>query len=187
MKLCCTLPTRFFISIKFFTLLVFSCVTTLVNAEVFDSYFLEVGRGVHAKMYKLGAKKEFAKENAFLVRNNLRTYMEFSVAKLLGSRYENIEGRTQSLTNVGITPVLRWQKNGFFGEIGVGLNYMSDRYNNGGKTAGTKFQFGDLIGIGYQFNEALDITLRLQHFSNAGIAQPNPAINFSSIQLSYAF
>lgn len=158
----------------------------MANAQV-DSYSFEVGRGPHAQMYKLAATQEFAKENAFLVRNNLHTYLEYSVSKMLGSRYENTDGRSQSLTSVGVTPILRWEKNGFYGELGIGLNYMSDRYNNAGKKASTKFQFGDLIGIGYQFSNALEIGVRYQHFSNAGIAQPNPSINFTSIRVAYTF
>lgn len=168
----------------------FSFITAAAQAQIFDSYSAEIGRGNNASLYKLGAQKLFAQDNAFLNKYYLRPYVELSVARLNARRYQDTAGRSKSITDVGLTPVLRWQKNvneGIFGEIGVGLNYMSDYYNNGGKVASTRFQFGDHIGIGYKFSNSMEISLKFQHFSNAGIKQPDPAINFTTVKVAYAF
>lgn len=130
------------------------------------------------------------KENAFLNKYNLRPYVEFSVASLRGRRYQGIAGQSKIITDFGITPVLRWQPGkdyGAYAEIGVGFNYMSDYYNNDGKIASTRYQFGDHIGLGYKFSNSLDVTVKYQHYSNAGLKKPNPAINFTSVKLAWSF
>jgi hypothetical protein len=160
------------------------------SAQVFDSYSLELGRGTDATMYKVGAQKFLGQNNAFLNDYALRPYVELSVAALRERKYQNMPGHSRTVTDFGLTPVLRWQPNvmqGFFLEGGVGLNYMTDRYNNAGKAASTKFQFGDHVGVGYTFNNSLELTVKYQHFSNASIKQPNPAINFISVKVAYAF
>ncbi len=47
-------------------------------------------------------------------------------------------------------------------------------------------QLGDHLAAGWQFGPRRDheLTLRIQHFSNAGIRHPNPGENF--VQLRYA-
>ena len=40
------------------------------------------------------------------------------------------------------------------------------------------------FGIGYRFDR-YDVSLRLQHLSNAGIKNPNPGINFLQLRFQY--
>src|SRR5437762_2379563 len=53
----------------------------------------------------------------------------------------------------------------------------------------TNFQYGDHIGVGARFGERYryDLSLRLQHLSNGGLAHPNPGINFLQMRLAYHF
>ena len=94
------------------------------------------------------------------------------------------------VTQVGVTPVLRLQPSGaanrWFAEVGIGANYIVPIYQSQNKRFSTQFNFGDHVSVGRQFGERRqhEILLRLQHFSNAGIAHPNPGENF--IQLRYA-
>lgn len=190
MKLCCLIPPRTSIMIKLLIIVSFSFMTTLSQAQIFDSYSIEAGKGVHASIYKLGAQKLIGQDNAFLNKYNLRPYVEFSIASINARRYQDMDGQSKSFTNFGITPVLRWQQNrdyGIYAEIGLGINYMSDYYNNAGKVASTRYQFGDQIGLGYKFSNSVDVSLKFQHYSNAGIKEPNPAINFTTIKLAYSF
>lgn len=57
------------------------------------------------------------------------------------------------------------------------------------KVFSTAFQFGDRIAAGYRFGDALDseLAVRFQHYSNAGIKEPNPGINFYMLQYSARF
>jgi len=93
-------------------------------------------------------------------------------------------------TQLGVTPVLRVQPRswprGLFAEAGIGANVIVPVYHNDTKHFSTTFNFGDHLAIGWQFGEEQrnEVALRLQHFSNAGIREPNPGENF--VQLRYA-
>lgn len=93
------------------------------------------------------------------------------------------------VTQVGLTPTLRWQPGswpeGLLLEAGIGLNSLVPIYRSGDKHFSTAFNFGDHIALVKQFGPAHrhELALRFQHFSNAGIRQPNPGENF--VQLRY--
>ncbi|MGK2900546.1 MAG: acyloxyacyl hydrolase, partial [Burkholderiaceae bacterium] len=54
-----------------------------------------------------------------------------------------------------------------------------------GDSFSTAFQFGDHLGVGYQLTPSQRVSLRLSHFSNAAIKQPNPGLN--SVQMTYTY
>ena len=74
----------------------------------------------------------------------------------------------------------------WFVEAGLGGYVSSKLYESRDKRFSTAFNFGTHIGVGYLFGEQLknEISLRLEHHSNAGIKHPNPGDNF--LQLRYA-
>jgi lipid A 3-O-deacylase len=94
-------------------------------------------------------------------------------------------------TQIGLTPVIRLRPSGheqdWFAELGVGANYIIPLYRTDHKRFSTEFNFGDHVAIGRQFGERRrhELALRVEHFSNAGIAHPNPGENF--VQLRYAY
>lgn len=94
------------------------------------------------------------------------------------------------ITQLGLTPALRVRPTGsaqaWFAEIGVGANDIVPLYQTGHKRFSTEFNFGDHFGIGRALGgrHQAELVLRVQHFSNAGIAEPNPGENF--VQLRYA-
>jgi len=91
-------------------------------------------------------------------------------------------------TQVGLTPVLRLQPRswprGLFVEAGIGANVIVPIYHSDDKHFSTEFNFGDHLAIGRQFGDhrEQEIALRLQHFSNAGIREPNPGENFQQLR-----
>lgn len=96
---------------------------------------------------------------------------------------------TRNSTQLGITPVLRYYpyaQNQFFLEGAIGFNLITPVYRNGGKQFSTSYQFGDHIGLGLVFGSRAEheITLRYQHFSNAGLKKPNPGEDFLQIRYS---
>ncbi len=100
----------------------------------------------------------------------------------------NREGK---LRDAGLTPTVTFRshkKCGFrpFVEMGVGFHYLSDK-QVGPKDFSTRFQFGDHIGLGVEFGKRYSYKLayQFQHLSNAGIAAPNPGINFHLLSMGF--
>jgi len=100
------------------------------------------------------------------------------------------DGDRNWVTQVGITPVIRLhpysQFSDWFVEGGIGLNLIRPFYQTDDKRFSTEFNFGDHIGIGREFGsrERQEVSVRLQHFSNAGIREPNPGENFVQVRYS---
>ncbi|HET9646039.1 MAG TPA: acyloxyacyl hydrolase [Burkholderiaceae bacterium] len=94
---------------------------------------------------------------------------------------------TGSLAQVALIPVFRARlgQSPWFAEVGVGVTFMSHVFRNADTRFSTSFNFGDEIGIGRTFGDASrnEVSLRLEHFSNAGIRNPNPGRTF--LQLRY--
>jgi lipid A 3-O-deacylase len=91
-----------------------------------------------------------------------------------------------AVSQFGLTPTLRWQAIGspWFVEAGIGLNLIGPTYRAGNKRFSTAFNFGDHLGVGRAFGDGhrQSLTLRVQHFSNAGIKQPNPGEDFVQLR-----
>ena len=106
-------------------------------------------------------------------------------------RRDALPGENGHITEIGFTPVFRFQRNtltGPYAEAGIGAHLLS-RTQIGDKRLSTKFQFGDHLGFGYRFGErgAWDLGYRFQHLSNASIKSPNDGINFHQVRLQYRF
>lgn len=117
-------------------------------------------------------------------------YWDLSLAEWRGTRFRNTPGRHQYLTDLGITPVLRLSGEtgtGSYFEAGVGAHLLSEKYNNNGHRFSTNFQFGTHVGVGYVFQNRLDLGINFRHLSNAGIMQPNSGQNFAGARIAYTF
>lgn len=115
-------------------------------------------------------------------------YWEASVGRW--SSEQGTQHTSAWVTQVGITPVLRWRPSAWdetwFVEVGIGANFLTPIYRSRDRRFSTTFNFGDHLAVGRRFgtDQRHEIALRLQHFSNAGIRRPNPGENF--LQLRYA-
>ena len=155
-----------------------------------DGVSVERGEWSHSSLTNLAVQESWGNDYEFLIQHKLTAYWEFNVAEIRGNKCHDIDGDDQTITDVGITPVFRWngdRDTRFFSEIGIGANYMSAIFNNDNRVMGTRFQFGDHVGVGYKFENGIEITLKFQHFSNGGIREPNPAVNFAIVKLAYSF
>ena len=102
--------------------------------------------------------------------------------------------RQQSVWDIGITPVFRLERAErtrvwpYF-EAAIGVHVLSDLRINSERSFSTRFQFGDHLAFGWRFGDRhmYDMSLRLQHLSNGGIARPNPGINFLQLRLARHF
>ncbi|CAN5878373.1 hypothetical protein BH11PSE13_BH11PSE13_13940 [soil metagenome] len=92
---------------------------------------------------------------------------------------------------IGVIPILRYRfadgTSPWFVEGGIGATLMNHLYRTPEHQFGTAFQFTEALGLGRSFGDRgqHEISLRVQHFSNAGIKEPNPGENFYKIRYAY--
>jgi hypothetical protein len=161
-----------------------------IPALAVDSVSLELAQGNQTNVARIGAQWEWSSKWWQSNGTHIGGYWDLDLAQWRGRRFQNISGASQDITEVGLTPVFRFQrddKKGLYGEFGIGAHYLSGIYDNNGKQLSTHFQFGDHIGLGYVFSDAFELGLRLQHFSNGGYQEPNDGVNFVVLRARYRF
>ncbi|TWO71181.1 acyloxyacyl hydrolase [Caenimonas sedimenti] len=104
-------------------------------------------------------------------------------------RAEDFSKGHQWFYQAGLLPVLRLRpaegRSPWFLEGGIGLSYTNRPYITPIKQFSTKFNFYDIVGLGYSFDGGRqEIGLRYVHISNADIRKPNPGEDF--VLLRYA-
>jgi opacity protein-like surface antigen len=100
----------------------------------------------------------------------------------------------KSLFDLGFTPVFRVQRTNPgalapYLEAAIGFHYLTRSSVGSERRFGTRFQFGDHLGLGLRFGprHEVDLGYRYQHLSNASIKGPNQGINFHQVRLQYHF
>jgi len=151
-----------------------------------DHVFAQIGTAEDARMAAVGVGWEVPALRGFVFGNS-SGYVEASIGRWVADISDGSRSSAW-VTQVGITPVLRWHPFNdpwWFTEAGIGVNVLAPLYRSSDKRFSTAFNFGDHVGIGVQLGEdhRQELSLRLQHFSNAGIKDPNPGENF--LQLRY--
>lgn len=149
-------------------------------------FWAQAGAADETQAITLGLLWDWAWQRP-LGRGVLTGYWDASV----GRWHSNEDARSDAfwVTQAGLTPTLRWQPGswpeGLLLEAGVGVNAMVPIYRSGDKRFSTAFNFGDHLALVRQFGPRRrhELALRWQHYSNAGIRQPNPGENF--VQLRY--
>ena len=100
-------------------------------------------------------------------------------------------GQNSHITEIGLTPVFRYQRNdlrGLYLEGGIGFHWLS-RTQIGNRQLGTAFQFGDHVGVGCRFGAKghYDLGYRFQHLSNGNIKRPNEGMDYHLVRLQYHY
>jgi lipid A 3-O-deacylase len=154
-----------------------------------SSVFAQVGIGdQHTQAYLAGASWDWAWRRQ-LGPGSVGGYFEGAFGRW--TTHDDGIRSTAWPTQISVTPVLRFYPIGslshWFAELGVGANYIVPVFDSGRKRFSTEFNFGDHIAIGRQFGRQnrQELSLRVEHFSNAGIEHPNPGENF--VQVRYAY
>lgn len=77
----------------------------------------------------------------------------------------------------------------WFVEAGLGGTLMDHLYRTEDREFSTAFQFTEQIGAGLSFGmqREHEVSVRLQHFSNGTIKEPNPGENFVRVRYLYRF
>lgn len=148
------------------------------------AYFAQVGRARETSTVTLGLQWDWHRAWRPGEDSLVSAYGELSV----GHWRADEGGGRAIVTQIGFTPVFRYwrsgSKAGWFLEGAVGVNVLTPVYRTRHKRFSTAFNFGDHVAFGYRTPGASgwEWSLRLQHFSNAGIEHPNPGENFVQLR-----
>ena len=153
-----------------------------------DGLVLQAGGGKHVQSAAAGLVWDIDWHREY-ASGALSSYIEADIGQWRTS------GRTddRTFTQFGVTPMLRFHPramgSGWFVEGGIGANSISPLYRNGDKRFSTAFNFGDRVGVGRRFGgrDAHEITLRVEHFSNCRVKEPNPGQNFIQVRYTRRF
>jgi lipid A 3-O-deacylase len=105
-------------------------------------------------------------------------------------RAASVAGGDSSYTQLAFVPSARFRfddgASRWFMDAGIGLSYLDGIYATPRHSFSTRFNFTEFISLGRSFGDdnRHEVSLRVQHYSNAGIKKPNPGENF--VQLRYA-
>lgn len=161
---------------------------TAIPALALDGAAVEYGKNGSHDMLRVGAQWLWQKRWLDNGHRHIGGYWDLALAQWQANARA---GEKDSLIDLGLTPVLRWQSNdrrGFYIEAGIGAHLISST-ELGDKRFGSRFQFGDHLGLGYRLGDAgaWDLSYRFQHHSNADIKKPNDGLDFHQIRLQYWF
>ncbi|HEX5337195.1 MAG TPA: acyloxyacyl hydrolase [Gallionella sp.] len=161
------------------------------NAKAVDGVSFEVGNGDYTDTARVGAiwnwDKQWFTDGDWLVTG----FWEATAGVWRG---RSSVGNNQTITDLGITPVFRFQQKNPSGiapylEGAIGFHMISPTFVYANRHFGSAFQFGDHVGFGVRFGdrEQFDLGYRLQHLSNGGIKKPNQGININEVHFAYHF
>lgn len=124
-------------------------------------------------------------------RSRLSLYFEFELGRWR-AEFDASDSAWSWVSQFSVVPVLRWSAradNGWYLEIGVGPSYLTPVYRSATRRFSSQFQFRDHLGIGRTFGARgrHDLSLRILHFSNAGIERPNPGLDMVGLRYSWRF
>lgn len=176
--------------ITLLTLLLAAAIPARSQPPLPDSASLELGAGESAQLVRVGAQWGWDRQWLNNGGASLGGYWDVTVAQHREGRYQNIPGARHDIADIGVTPVFRYQASGQLGayaEAGIGMHYLSSRFDNAGHQLATRFQFGDHLAAGYRFKGGWDASIKLQHFSNGGIKHPNGGANYLVLRVAKGF
>jgi hypothetical protein len=166
---------------------------TAIPAHAVDSVSFEMGRGSeNTYLWRVGLQKW--DRRWFVDRPwTLGAYWDVQFGRWNGPRERGQRGENE-VWDIGVTPVFRLERAqraalAPYAEAAIGFHLLSDLRINFRRAFSTNFQYGDHIGVGARFGERYryDLSVRLQHLSNGGLAHPNPGINFLQLRVAYHF
>lgn len=153
-----------------------------------SSVFVQGGSWSHVESATVGLTWDWRWQHEFEI-GTLTGYTELDAARWRTRGRPDDRGFNQ----FGVTPVLRLYPGGisagWFAEAGIGANAITPMYHNDSRKFSTTFNFGDRIAVGRRFgpNQADEISVGYEHFSNADIKKPNPGENLVQVRYAHRF
>ena len=151
--------------------------------------FAQFGDAGHTQSLVVGLTWEWQRHWR-LGSGRLSGYWEASIGRWI----TDLDGDGNAwVTQLGITPVFRYRPDGgrspWFFEGAIGIDLLAPIFRTNDERFSTRWNFGDHLALGRSFGRdgRQEIALRLEHFSNGGIREPNPGANFVQLRYSSRF
>lgn len=177
---------RPFLSLPAAALLAFQCAAADLRP---GGVFVQVGQGDHSmQAASVGLVWPWAWQRA-AGSGQLGGYTEAYVSRWRAT--EPVGHR--DFNHIGLLPMFRFRadagRSPWFVEAGIGLTYMDRIFMTQDKQFSTHVNFADVVGVGRSFGDTRrhEVSLRLTHFSNAGMRHPNPGENIVRVRYAYLF
>ena len=154
-----------------------------------DAVFSQVGAGSATDAWSVGG--EWHWRHSWAIRDTL----------VLSGRWDLAIGRWRAdlndgdgdeawVTQVSAVPTLRLSglgSRGWYAEAGIGPSMLMPIFESRDRIFSTEFNFQNHLAVGRTFGARgeHDLALRIEHFSNGGIREPNPGIEFASLRYTY--
>ena len=155
-----------------------------------DAVFSQVGAGTATDSWSVGAQWHWRR--AWLLRDwlLLRGRWEFAVGRWRAD--EGASGDEAWVTQLSAVPSLRLSgssSRGWYAEIGSGPSVLMPVFQSRSRSFSTELNFQSHLAVGQALGAhgENDLALRIEHFSNAGIREPNPGMDFVSLRYTYRF
>lgn len=154
------------------------------------AWFLQSGSANHTRTLSSGLLWDLPYQRDVL-GGTVSSHLEVSIAVW---SYRNGEASSRNeLAQIALIPVIRYRfdegKSPWFLDGGIGATLMSRKYETNQKQFSTTFNFGTHLAIGRSFGDRRqhEVSVRAEHFSNAGIKKPNPGENFIAVRYTFVF
>jgi lipid A 3-O-deacylase len=108
-------------------------------------------------------------------------------------RTPETDGGRRSLLQVGVVPTVRLRpaagRSPWFIDAGIGLSLLDGDLRTPHRTFSTRLNFSDNLAVGRSFGAQgeQELSLHLQHTSNAGIRKPNPGLDLVLLRYAHRF
>jgi len=156
-----------------------------------DAVFSQVGAGDATDSWSIGGQWRW--KHAWVLRDSLVLHGRWEIAVGRWRADLNDQERDQKwVTQLSVVPTLRLfgpSGRGWYGEIGSGPAMLMPVFQSRDRSFSTELNFQSHLALGYILGSQAehDIGLRIEHFSNAGIRDPNPGIELASLRYTYGF
>lgn len=161
------------------------------NLDARSSWYVQTGAGdASSHALVIGTTQPWQHTGWSLGSGKLRGHWDIWLG---GWSNKDLEGDRFHTPALGAGPSLRWRgaegTSAWYLEAGTSIMVTGKRLYRSGERMGTRWNFASHLGIGMNFGarQAHELSLRLQHASNAGIKRPNPGINFVQLRYAHAF
>jgi lipid A 3-O-deacylase len=151
-----------------------------------DRYFIQYSGGEGNRAQTIGLEWDWAHSRRRSAPTDRIIYWELGVG-----RWETefpAGARSRSVTQFTVAAGVRIDlaKLPIYVDGGIGPSWITPLFHGHNKTFSTKFNFRSHLSLGYELpGNAREVSVRVEHFSNAGIRHPNPGVNFWSIRYTH--